>query len=279
MSYAPLAKSYKKMFPFKLSTTSYIYPDHILPNVAMLAPFLDEIELVLFESEGHDNYPNDTQIKDLMSYCLRQDIAFNIHLPMDISLGDENEEVRARGISVVKGVMERTLRLNPSVYILHFDFLNPPSPPLLKGGKGGFVQETDIETWRRRLFRSVEEMAQSGIQLNRVAVETLAYPFEWIEDIVEESGFSICLDIGHILITGQDLRLYLDKYLPKASIIHLHGFQNGIDHLAIDRLPKPALKLIFSHLRSYHGIVSIEVFSLDDLKRSLFTLEEKWRVE
>jgi sugar phosphate isomerase/epimerase len=34
--------------------------------------------------------------------------------------------------------------------------------------------------------------------------------------------------------------------------------------------------MIFSHLRDYHGIVSLEVFSIDDLKRSLTTLEEKW---
>ncbi len=265
MEYTPLPKSYKNMFPFKLSTTSYIYPDHILPNVAMLAPFLDEIELVLFESESQDNYPDDAQIKELMSFCLRQDIAFNIHLPIDIFLGDENEEIRTKGISVVKTVMERTLRLNPSVYVLHFDLRNP-------NGR----EETNVELWRRRLLRSVEEMAQHGVQLNRIAIETLGYPLEWIEDVVEQSGFSICLDIGHILISGQDLRFYLDKYLPKTSIIHLHGFQNGIDHLGIDRLPDPTLKLIFSHLRNCHGIVSIEVFSIEDLNKSLITLEEEW---
>ena len=256
------------MFPFKLSTTSYIYPDHILPNVTMLAPFLDEIELVLFESEGQDNYPDDAQIKGLMDFCLSQGIVFNVHLPIDIFLGDENEEVRAKGISIVEGVMERTLPLNPSVYTLHFDLRN-------RNGQ----EETDIPAWRKRLSRSVEEIAQYGVELNRIAIETLGYPFEWVEDVVEASGFSICLDIGHILMTGQDLRLYFDKYLPKASILHLHGFRNKIDHLAIDQLPEPALKLIVSHLRDYHGIVSLEVFSLDDLKQSLFTLEEKWRVE
>ena len=265
MAYIPLPKSYKKMFPFRLSTTSYIYPDHILPNVAMLAPFLDEIELVLFESKGHNNYPDDTQIKNLMSYCLRQDIAFNIHLPMDIFLGDENEEIRTKAISVAKRVMERTLRLNPSVYVLHFDLRN-------RNGR----EETDVEAWRRRLLRSVEKMAQNGIDLNRIAVETLGYPFEWIEDIVEQSGFSICLDIGHLLISGQDLKSYFDKYLLKTSIIHLHGFQKGIDHLGIDQLPKSTLEMIIAHIGEYRGIVSLEVFSIEDLKKSLITLEEEW---
>jgi sugar phosphate isomerase/epimerase len=253
------------MFPFKLSTTSYIYPDDIIPNVTMLAPFLDEIELVLFESEGQNNFPDDAQIKGLMNFCLCQDITFNVHLPIDIFLGDENEEVRAKGISIVKRVTERTLRLNPSVYILHFDLRN-------SNGR----EETHIETWRRRLLRSVEEMAQNGIELNRMAIETLGYPFEWIEDIVEESGFSICLDIGHLLIHGQDLKSHLEKYLTNTSIIHLHGFKNSIDHLGIDQLPDSVLKLILSHVRDYHGIVSLEVFSIDNLKRSLITLEEKW---
>ena len=260
-----LPKCYKKKFPFKLSTTSYIYPDHILQNVALLAPFFDEIELVLFESESQDNYPDDAQIKGLMNFCFHEDITYNVHLPIDIFLGDENEEVRTKGTSIVKRVTERTLGLNPSVYTVHFDLRN-------SNGQ----EETDIETWRRRLLRSIEEMAHNGVELNRMAIETLGYPFEWIEDIVDESGFSICLDIGHILTYGQDLKLYLDKYLPKASIIHLHGFQRGIDHLGIDQLSESALETIFTYLRDYHGIVSLEVFSIEDLKRSLVTLEEKW---
>ncbi len=263
--YSPLTKCYKRKFPFKLGTTSYIYPDHIIPNVANLAPFFDEIELVLFESEGQDNLPDEEEINQLMSLSIHHEVNFNVHLPIDIFLGDESEEVRSKGVSVVKKVIERTIRLNPSVYILHFDQRN-------KNGQ----DEDDVGAWQSRIIRSVEEMVENGIEPNRISIETLGYPFEWIEDIVEEFGFSICLDIGHILIHGQDLRLYLKKYLADTSIIHLHGFQNGIDHLGIDQLPESPLKLILSSLRNYRGIVSIEVFSIDDLKRSLTVLEEKW---
>jgi sugar phosphate isomerase/epimerase len=266
MKMAPLLpKSYRGRFPFRLSTTSYIYPDQIIPNVIRLAPFLDEIELVLFESEELDNYPDEAQMKDLMNLSIHQGVDFNVHLPIDIFLGDKSEKVRAKGISVVKRVTERTLCLNPSVYVLHFDLRN-------RDGQ----EETDIEAWRRRIIQSGEEVLEYGIESNRISIETLGYPFEWIEDIVKKFGFSICLDIGHILISKKDLRLYLEKYLPSTSIIHLHGFQNGIDHLGIDRLAESALKLIFSRLRDYKGIVSIEVFSIDDLKRSLIILEEKW---
>ena len=138
------------------------------------------------------------------------------------------------------------------------------------------MQETDIKAWRMRLIRSLKEILSQGIEPKRISIETLGYPFEWIEDTVKEFGLSICLDIGHILIHGYDLRDYLKTYLPGTSIIHLHGVHNGLDHLGIERLPAPDLDLILFALRHYHGIVSIEVFSINELKSSLSILEEKW---
>jgi sugar phosphate isomerase/epimerase len=268
MGHDLLQKSYKRMFPFRLATTSYIYPDRIIPNVTTLAPFLDEIELVLFESEGQDNYPDEVEMRDLMNFSLKGEVGFNIHLPVDIFLGDKDEEVRFRGISVVKKVIERTLCLKPSLYTLHFDVRNK---------NGG--EETDIEAWRRRIIRSAKEMMERGIETKRIAIETLSYPFEWIEDIVKEFGFSICLDIGHMLIYRQDIPHYLENYLPQTSIIHFHGVENGVDHLGIDKLHGRIVDLILSRLHSFKGILSIEVFSLGDLKNSLEVLEQRWKKE
>ena len=268
MGYDLLQKSYKRMFPFRLGTTSYIYPDHIVPNVAKLAPFLDEIELVLFESEGQDNYPDEVELRNLMNFCLKGEVGFNVHFPIDIFLGDKDEEVRLKGISVVKKVIERTLCLKPSLYTLHFDLRD-------KNGR----EETDVDAWRKRLLQSAEEMKGWGIETERISIETLSYPFEWIEDIVKKFEFSACLDIGHMLLYDLDIQSYLKKYLPQTSIIHLHGMENGVDHLGIDRLNGRMVDLIFSKLRSFTGILSIEVFSFRVLKNSLEVLGQKWKKE
>jgi sugar phosphate isomerase/epimerase len=234
--------------------------------VARLAPSFDEIELVLFESENQDNIPNNMQIKRLMELSLLYRVGFNVHFPIDIFLGDESEKVRTNGIFIVKMVIERTLCLNPSTYTLHLDLRK-------KNGQ----DELDIENWRRRIVQSLEEIVECGMKSNSISIENLGYPFEWIDDIVKRFGFSICLDIGHILTHEEDLCFYLERYLSNAPIIHLHGFQEGIDHLGINRLPEVSLQLILSHLYEYKGIVSIEVFSIEDLQRSLTILEEKWR--
>jgi hypothetical protein len=256
------------MFPFRLATTSYIYPDRIIPNVNVLAPFLDEVELVLFESEGQDNYPDEVELRELMNFCLNGKVGFNVHLPVDIFLGDKDEEVRFKGVSVVEKVIGRTLCLKPSLYTLHFDIRNR---------NGG--EETDIEAWRRRIILSAKEMTERGIETERIAIETLSYPFEWIEDIVKEFGFSICLDIGHMLIYNLDIQGYLKKYLPQTSIIHLHGVENGVDHLGIDKLHGKIVDLILSRLHRFTGILSVEVFSFGDLKNSLEVLEQRWKKE
>lgn len=273
---SPVLKNYRGRFPFKLATTSYIYPDEIVPNVVRLGPFLDEIELVLFESKGQDSIPDNAQINHLIELSLLHRVGFNIHLPIDISLGDESEKVRTTGVSVARRVIQETLRLNPSFYVLHLDLINPPTFRLPKRGEGESMQEMDIEAWRLRLIRSLKEILNERIEPKRISIETLGYPFEWIEDMVKEFGFSICLDVGHVLINGYDLRHYLETYLPGTSIIHLHGVQNGSDHLGIETLPGPDLNLILSSLRHYHGIVSIEVFSINALKSSLSVLEQKW---
>ena len=127
-----------------------------------------------------------------------------------------------------------------------------------------------------RLLRSMEEILECGIETRRISIETLGYPFEWIEDIVRKFDFSICLDVGHLLVNGLDLPLYFRKYLSDTSIIHLHGVENGTDHLGVDKLENGIIDRILSQLQHYRGIVSIEVFSFDDLKRSLEVLEEKW---
>lgn len=254
------------MFPFRLATTSYIYPDRIVPNVTRLAPFFDEIELVLFESGGVNNLPEASEIDGLLTLSALHEVGFNVHLPIDIFLGDEKEETRYQACSVIKKVIKRTLPLNPSLYTLHLDLRDETGQ-----------DHSDLGAWKGRIIQSIEDITELGIGQNRISIETLDYPFEWIEDIVDRFGFSICLDIGHVLIQGENLRFYLDRYLANTSIIHLHGHENGIDHLGIDRLPEPVLELIFSNLRDYNGIVSLEVFSTEDLKKSLKILEERWR--
>jgi sugar phosphate isomerase/epimerase len=77
------------------------------------------------------------------------------------------------------------------------------------------------------------------------------------------------MDIGHLLLHGHDVQPFIDRFAPRVSIIHLHGVDNGRDHLPLDRLPKPFEDTVMRVLSGFKGIVSLEVFAFDALASSL----------
>ena len=78
----------KGAFPFRLAATSYIIPADILPNVRFLGPFVDEVELVLFESAYESNLPSEETIRELKSLASGMNLTYNVHLPTDAFVGD-----------------------------------------------------------------------------------------------------------------------------------------------------------------------------------------------
>lgn len=251
------------MFPFKIGTTSFIYPDTYVPNVQMLAPYLDEIELILFES-APDNRPSNNEVKTLISLANESGITYNIHLPLDIFLGAPDPSVRHFAVETIKQFIDLTAPLDPSTFTLHLEY-----------------DETDMEIesikrWLNRTYTSIHKLTSSGINGEKISIETLNYPIEWIEDILVEFNLSVCMDLGHLILYGMDMIDVFEKYKDRTSIFHLHGANKSRDHQPLELLSKSNLNTILEMLKRFKGIVSIEVFSYDHLKTSLKHLENIW---
>ena len=263
--YPALLKSYKGLYPFKLGTTSYIYPDHIIPNVKLLAPYLDEVELILFESES-DSLPSTADIKTLALISEQYDLTYNVHLPLDISLGSHDPSTRQYGVEIIKKIFDLTFPLSPSTYTLHLNFEEDSDA------------DERIIAWQEIVCKCMEQLLKAtDIKNETISIETLAYPLEWVEHILTAFNLSVCLDIGHLIVNGFDLENVFHTYAQRTSIIHLHGADKQKDHLALDRLSKSTMDRIIRILRRFNGTVSLEVFSYPDLVASLNVLEQFWR--
>ena len=118
--YPSLTKSYKGLYPFKICTTSFIYPDHYIPNVRMLGPYLDEIELLLFESQGADALPSRGVVAELCRLAAEFHLSYNIHLPTDVSISDQNAVRQKKAVDTLCRVIELVQPLDPSAVILHY---------------------------------------------------------------------------------------------------------------------------------------------------------------
>lgn len=259
-----LTKSYKDFYPFKIGTTSYIYPDHYVPNVRMLAAFVDEIELLLFESKPVASMLSPSVMDDLQRLSEEFNLTYNIHLPTDIAISDPNPDGRERAVATLLEIIKRVEPLAPATCTLHIPFE---------------VDEPDDEAvgkWQDVVYSSLAKLVSSGFPAERMAVETLNYSFEIMEPIIKDLNLAICMDIGHLTIQGHDIQIFFNKFAGNVAIIHLHGVQHGQDHLPLDRLPECLYPPILEILRKFCGTVSLEVFNFEYLQTSLKFLEMIW---
>jgi len=250
----------KGRFPFRLGTSSYIIPDAILPNIRYLKDLVDDVEIVLFESDEYSNIPSPREVEELMSMGRDANLSYTIHLPLDTALGSRDENIRTASVGKCKRIIERMSPLEPFGYLLH-----------LHGDRRGISPSDDIERWREQSRKSVEELIRN-LRPELFCIETLDYPYSLVDDIPEECGTSICLDIGHILLCGYDLGLYYAKYLEKARVIHLHGIKDGVDHTSIAYLHNDILDDLLSRLSvnaHIDRVLTLEVFSDTDFLSSM----------
>lgn len=252
----------KGRFPFRLGTTSYILPEGILPNLRFLGPHLDEVELVLFESQGEDNLPSPEDTGVMARLGREMDLTFNVHLPTDLYLGSEDFGERRQACETLLRFYERTLPLNPTAYILHFE---------RQATDGSDISE--LAHWRRRLRSSLELLLEGGLRPDLCALENLSYPFPWVDILAEEYGLNVCLDVGHLLQQDADPTFFFNRYAGRIAMVHLHGVR-GRDHQALTEIPHREWLAIADFLRTYRGGVSLEVFSLADLRVSLEKMAE-----
>jgi sugar phosphate isomerase/epimerase len=192
------------------------------------------------------------------------DLTYNIHLPTDIFIGDPDPVKQQQAIDSLIRVIERVAPLLPTTYTLHVPYVDN-------------LDDADkLKRWQDIVYHNLAKILAAGMQGNLIAIETLDYPFEIIETIISDLNLSICMDFGHLIVQGYDLKSVSKRYLDKTSIIHLHGVENYRDHLSLDRLPQRMIEPVFSVLKTFTGSVSLEVFSFENLAASLSCLERCW---
>lgn len=239
---------------FRLGTTSYIYPDDILPNVRQLAGQVDDIELVLFEVDDYGtNLPDATTITELKSIARDHDLSYTVHLPIDLDWRD------ARSFEKIFRALDATRALDPWAYILHLDgrmLVDNPAPEM-------------IVQWHEETARALDELL-NHVEPARLCVENLErWAPEFFADIVAQKNLARCIDVGHLWKQARDPLPHLRQHIAQARVIHLHGI-NGRDHqsLAWQKQDEVGSVLDFLAHVNYAGVLTLEVFNVDDFLSS-----------
>lgn len=232
----------------------------------MLAPYLDEIELLLFES-APGSLPSKHVIKNLSLLSKEFSISYNVHMPIDIYLGDHDPKIRQYAIDATKRVIDLTEPISPSTYTLHLAYNNKS------------FENEQIKKWQEMTYSSMDQLVTMGISNKTISIENLMYPFEWAEELIRSFNLSVCIDLGHLLLQGCEPGTIFDKFEKITPIIHLYGVGDLHEHLPLDRLSKKDMASVMGVLRRFTGVLSLEVFSYSHLRASLKYLEACWQTE
>jgi sugar phosphate isomerase/epimerase len=255
------SRTLRGRFPFRLGSTSYVIPEDLIPNARYLSERLEDMEVILFDGEGFSNLPTAEEVETLGRIGRERDLTYTVHLPQDVWLGSPDEAVRRGSLDLCLRVMDLMEPLLPFAWVLH-----------LQGELRGDPPSSDMPGWRERNRRSLEELIARAGDPRSICVETLDYDFDDVADAVEELDLGVCLDIGHLILTGRDIPACLDRWMPRARVFHVHGVRpDGTDHVDLSYLDPAVRDLVLDRLASAPGerAVSMEIFGEEDFARSM----------
>src|SRR5258708_21493891 len=195
--------------PFRVGSTSYVYPDDILPNVEQLAAKgdVDDIELILFEvDDGPNNLPNAATVQKLYDIAAQYRLTYTVHLPLDLQLSAEGTS-QHQSLIKAERVIKTTLPLDPFAYVFHLD------------GKG--VTEPG---WVASAVRALEIVIDWVGNPEVLAVENLeSWEPSYLDPVLDTLPISRTTDIGHLWKMGRDPLTVFDVWLSRTRVIYIHG--------------------------------------------------------
>jgi len=254
--------------PLRLGCTSYVIPAEILPNVEMMAPLVDDIELVLFESPEMSNLPSPVDIDALASLGTQHNTTFTVHLPTDRKAGSESDAERAEMCASHCRIIERFSHLNPYGYLLHFEGIRPGA------------ETSEVAAWRVRCREVASSILRdSGVDPRLLCVECLSYPWHWHQEIVQDLGLSTCIDVGHLWLYRIDSWIReSEEMLPACRIVHLHGVSGRTDHVSLAKSDPELVRYFLGILAraKYPHVLTLEVFNETDTFESINVVRDTW---
>lgn len=243
--------------PFRLGTTSYVYPADILPNVERLTGKVDDIQLILFEGE-FSNLPSPEVIAQLKTLGQQHNLSYTIHCPINLKLGDADESLRQKAVESHRYIMKLTRDI-AHLFVVHAE---------------GLKAEESAELFVKRIDKSFSELLPHVPPEIPVCLENLDYPMEVLDPILVKYNLSVCLDNAHFMVNGYDAATYLQKYGSRCKIVHFQGSTESKGHLALPQGDELDLRQWLDYLRQFTGTVCLELFdTIDTLESINYMLE------
>jgi hypothetical protein len=201
---------------------------------------VDEVAVTLFETRSCLAYTEEDLPRDMAAL----DLSYHLHLPLDLPWDDP-----ARAASLAARLVEMTAFVHPRSFVLH-----PPTSP----------EALDL------FFQAWDQL---GLRVDTLVLENIqGNDLQAIRPVIEESDCGLCLDLGHLLLYGQEELLNQEVLLERLQMLHVYAALPGNSrHGPLSGLSSKGQEMLRDLLRALPpgGVVVLEVFSSGDLITSL----------
>lgn len=243
--------------PWRLAAPSCVLPAGVAENCAFLAPQYDEIALAFFETEACLAYGE----ADVPPGLAELPVSWHMHLPLDLPWG----QGAARVAQVVLALKARVAHLRPAAFVLH-----PPEAP-------GDLAELARLLAARGFFEERECVGGRGPASRALLVENIEgrdLARHW--PVIQAADLGVCLDLGHMLVHGQEEFLDLPGLFARTHMLHLNAPdpQKPARHASLSQLDARGRALMARLLGAFApgGVLVLELFNADALSDSLRVL-------
>lgn len=242
----------------RIAVPSWVLPGTIVENCLFLSSKVDEVALLLLETESCLAYGR----QDLPLLLADFGLSFHVHLPTDLPW--------ERGGRAVGGIC---LTLMEKVNFLGVDraILHPPARiNNASADEGKTLLEDFALTWQK-----------AGLSPGCIFLENIREnDLTGLEEFFGPSGFGLCPDLGHVLAYGQEALLEMLARLPETArpgMLHYSAPGSGQQgkpksaHRPLDELApwgREVGEFLLAHLAP-GGVIVAELFDWRYIERSL----------
>lgn len=260
---ASAAPKAQQTMPFRLGATSYVVPGGWADNVELLGGLVSDVEILFFQAEQPSQLPDAAECARLAALRRAHGLTYSLHTPLAASLASADEQRRRCSVRLVQRAIDAARPFAPELFIVHVYLGDREQDP---------QRPRDIGAWQARARRSLQALLHGGVQREQLCVELIDYDYGLIEPVIAELGLRVALDVGHLERDGLDVLAWLERLLPRTAVLQWHGTDaRGRDHRSLCHHHRPrALALLRALLaHDYRGVLTLEVFSADELHESL----------
>lgn len=181
---------------------------------------------------------------------------------MDRKLGSLQRDEREAHQRQILKIMALTRPLEPLAYVLHLEGIEPDAQPAA------------VIAWQNSVCELLPAIIAQAQHPAQICIENLSYPFAWCDVFLERFGLGVCLDTGHLELSGGAVHRHFRHYAERIREIHLHGVQDGKDHLPLTVLPDAWLGRFLNSIDNFTGVLTLELFELEAVRLSLERLSQ-----